>query len=187
MDPSTVLPLETRADARVIARNMLKQLEWDTKRDLNESKEFFKGFSDTLRMNDAWLADELLEINREMRGGGVGEARESRHGGTAPLKRQQRAGPTERVCEPDSSSLGIQRWAAGSALTLRWVRGEGDARRIGWERADGYRAIETNGDPILEDSPEWSEAAWLGTVEEARRHRGPPPRRGPPPIVRRRR
>jgi hypothetical protein len=91
MDPSTVLPLETKSDARVIARNMLKQLEEDTKRGLDpreiasligvdstthdDVKEFFKGFSDTLRMNDAWLAGELLEINREMRGGGVSEAR----------------------------------------------------------------------------------------------------------------
>jgi hypothetical protein len=92
MDPSTVLPLETEADARVIARNMLKQLEWDTKRDLEpreiadligvdrttheDVKEFFKGFSETLRMNDAWLAGELLEINRELRSeSGVGEAR----------------------------------------------------------------------------------------------------------------
>lgn len=35
MDPSTVLPLETKSDARTIARNMLQQLEWDTKRDLD--------------------------------------------------------------------------------------------------------------------------------------------------------
>jgi hypothetical protein len=33
-DPDSVVPLETPADARKIARNMLQQLEWDTKRDM---------------------------------------------------------------------------------------------------------------------------------------------------------
>jgi hypothetical protein len=72
MDPNDVLPLETKADARVIARNMLKQLEWDTKRDLSQSRDFFKGFSERLRDSTVrdWLADEILEINRGMRGGG---------------------------------------------------------------------------------------------------------------------
>jgi hypothetical protein len=101
MDPSTVLPLETEADARVIARNMLKQLEWDTKRDLeprdiarligvdstthDDVKEFFKGYNETLRMNDAWLADALLEIKRELRSeSGVGEARRR---GRSPQRR----------------------------------------------------------------------------------------------------
>jgi hypothetical protein len=78
MDPEKVLPLETKADALVVARNMLKQLEWDTKRDLNESRDFFKGFSERLHDPSVrdWLADELLEINRGLRGGGgVEEAR----------------------------------------------------------------------------------------------------------------
>jgi hypothetical protein len=108
MDPSTVLPLETKADAKVIAHNMLQQLEWDTKRDLapreiasligvdvterEDIKEFFEGFRNALD-SAYWLPEELLEINRELRGGrGVSEAHKSRHGGTAPLKRQQRAG-----------------------------------------------------------------------------------------------
>ena len=34
-DPSSVIPLETPADARKVARNMLQQLEWDTKRQLD--------------------------------------------------------------------------------------------------------------------------------------------------------
>lgn len=84
MDPSRVLPLETEADARVIAKNMLQQLKWDTSRDLDpreiarligvddttqeDVKEFFKGFRDTLDMNSAWLAGEILEINQEMSG-----------------------------------------------------------------------------------------------------------------------
>ena len=34
-DPSSVIPLETKKDYRKVARNMLQQLEWDTKRDLH--------------------------------------------------------------------------------------------------------------------------------------------------------
>jgi hypothetical protein len=34
-DPSSVVPLETPADARRLARSMLQQLGWDTKRDLD--------------------------------------------------------------------------------------------------------------------------------------------------------
>lgn len=94
-DPDTMLPLETKADAMVIAKNMLKQLEWDTKRELRgqeladligasstshtDIKEFFEGFRNTCDASRDWLADELLEIKGEM-GGGAVEAR--RTGGT---------------------------------------------------------------------------------------------------------
>jgi len=33
-DPDSVIPLETPSDAKKLARNMLQQLEWDTKRDM---------------------------------------------------------------------------------------------------------------------------------------------------------
>ena len=33
-DPNSVIPLETPSDAKKLARNMLQQLEWDTKRDM---------------------------------------------------------------------------------------------------------------------------------------------------------
>ena len=36
-DPSSVIPLESPSDAKKLARNMLKQLEWDTKRDMDAS------------------------------------------------------------------------------------------------------------------------------------------------------
>lgn len=64
MDPDDLLPLETKKDAREIARNMLKQLEWDVKRDLNESREFFKGFSEYLKRKEVVdrLAEEILVI-----------------------------------------------------------------------------------------------------------------------------
>src|SRR5271166_5386614 len=35
-DPSSVIPLETPADAKKIAKNMLQQLEWDTKRQMEQ-------------------------------------------------------------------------------------------------------------------------------------------------------
>src|SRR5208282_2809953 len=48
-NPDSVMPLETQADARKVARNMLQQLEWDTKRELSESKEFYEGFDEVLK------------------------------------------------------------------------------------------------------------------------------------------
>lgn len=94
MDPSTVLPLETKSDARVIARNMLQQLEEDTKRGLDpreianligvdgttrdDVKEFFKGFRGALDESRDWLADELLEIKGGLRGRRMSEAPRSR-------------------------------------------------------------------------------------------------------------
>ena len=49
-DPSSVLPLETPADARKVARNMLQQLGWDTKRELNRSRRSSsRGFDEVLQ------------------------------------------------------------------------------------------------------------------------------------------
>lgn len=64
MDPDQVLPLETKADAKVIAKNMLKQLEWDVGRDSEEGPEFFEGFRRVVRSPEAinQLADEILEM-----------------------------------------------------------------------------------------------------------------------------
>ena len=87
MPPDQVLPLETKADAKVIAKNMLQQLEWDTKRDMSGNeissllgtddvsreahKEFYEGFRKGCDASRDWLADELLTINREISGGSV--------------------------------------------------------------------------------------------------------------------
>jgi hypothetical protein len=114
MDPKDVLPLETQQDAMEIAKNMLQDLQWDTERNLDgreiakligvdstsnkDVKEFFKGFRDTLHMNRAWLADELLQIKSEMGGGKMNEtpqratgirARGARveYAGSDPMKR----------------------------------------------------------------------------------------------------
>jgi|SRR5580692_64874 hypothetical protein len=68
-DPDSVLPLETHADARKVAKNMLQQLGWDTKRELNESKEFFEGFDEELKRTGTveWLAKMLLETSKDVR------------------------------------------------------------------------------------------------------------------------
>jgi hypothetical protein len=101
-DPSSVLPLETKSHARKIARNMLQQLEWDTKRELNVLdyvpgakdlvapeevvKKFYEGFDWALHGDPApgdqrvedWLADEILELNREAREKVAPETREAK-------------------------------------------------------------------------------------------------------------
>jgi hypothetical protein len=81
-DPSSVFPIETAADRKKLARNMLQQLEWDTKRQLDTREileltggasederavvsAFYKGFGEALRkptMVD-WLAEEVIEPN----------------------------------------------------------------------------------------------------------------------------
>jgi hypothetical protein len=98
MDPSQVLPLETKRDAMVIARNMLQDLEEGAKRDLNEDAAFWKGFRSALDDSREWLADELLQIKSEMGDGRMNEtpqratgirARGARveYAGSDPMKR----------------------------------------------------------------------------------------------------
>lgn len=107
MPPDKVLPLKTKADAQVIARNMLQDLKHDIGRDLdtreilhmsdvsedpgNAGRVFMNGVSDTLDAASVrdWLAEELLEINDEMRRGG--EHEEGRHS-WKPGERRRRAG-----------------------------------------------------------------------------------------------
>jgi hypothetical protein len=78
-DPNSVLPLENKAHARKIARNMLQQLGWDTKRELKESKEFYEGFDEALKSQASidWLAEMVLDFNREAREKTAPEARET--------------------------------------------------------------------------------------------------------------
>ena len=82
MPEDKVLPLETKSDAMVIAKKMLRQLERDTKRDLSAHDiesligvsrttpdsidAFFDGFGASLELARDWLADELLEINNSL-------------------------------------------------------------------------------------------------------------------------
>lgn len=60
--------------------------------------------------------------------------------------------------EMTSQSIGINKWSNGQTLAKIGESGEGDNRIIGWERVDGMRAIETNGDPVFEGQDGFGEA-----------------------------
>lgn len=99
MDPSETLPLETKEDARKIARNMLQQLVWDMKQQggaqeelgssatRDEIQAFYEGADGALRKATPWLAEELLRINGEIRGvpQEAKEAKEAKGRRSAPL------------------------------------------------------------------------------------------------------
>ena len=129
MDPSEVLPLKTKVDALVIAGNMLQQLEWDAKRDLDgrdiarligvditereDVKAFFDGFERATSYSRDWLAEEILHMRREIGGGGVSEARrgvvEQSGASDSPLDVpaiawRERIGPLPRGRKPDPAS-----------------------------------------------------------------------------------
>lgn len=74
-----------------------------------------------------------------------------------------RAGEKGGDAIPVPSSIGIKNWAGRQAIARVWGAG-GDSRLVGWQRADGSRAIETNGDPCFEDTPHFSEL-WEAYVE----------------------
>jgi hypothetical protein len=81
MDPDQVLPLETKADSMEIAGNMLRQLGWDTRRELRANDiermtgngdpayvdAFYEGFDRALESSKDWLADDLLEMKSQIR------------------------------------------------------------------------------------------------------------------------
>lgn len=54
-----------------------------------------------------------------------------------------------------SRSIAITKWAGALELTEVW---RADSETAGWERADGYRVIETNGDPVWEHDIGFAEA-----------------------------
>lgn len=62
-DPNSVID-----DLRAVARNMLEDVEHDTRRDLQESREFFEGFRKKLRAREtvAWLAEELENMQAQL-------------------------------------------------------------------------------------------------------------------------
>ena len=79
-DPNSVIDASTPAGARKVAKNMLQQLEWDTKRELNmttvglehgDAKAFYEGFAEQLRQTSTveWLTDIILRTEEDMRGG----------------------------------------------------------------------------------------------------------------------
>ena len=108
MPEDKVLPLETKSDAKVIAKNMLQQLEWDAKRDLRANDiesligvsrttpdvidAFFDGFGASLELARDWLADELLEINQGLKGGGRGVMNDGPQGSALAVLRSLQPG-----------------------------------------------------------------------------------------------
>ena len=128
-DPSSVLPLETPADARKVARNMLKQLGWDTKRELKESKEFFEGFDEVLRAPETlgWLAETILDFNREARETKVREAygRRGRHGGDDRHKQYEEEWQRQRAeyqAKVEPLKAGLIRIVGGDELLRRGMQ-----------------------------------------------------------------
>lgn len=135
MPSGDVLPLETKADAQKIARNMLQQLEWDTKRDLDNQTildlsglgdvfgsaspvrgahgirvqdavdEFYKGFHEALQESIPWLAETLLYVNGEIRKGWAHEASEDRRRGYHGNRKYPHFTPGTRVSVIDSDSM----------------------------------------------------------------------------------
>ena len=88
-DPNSVIDASTPAGARKVAKNMLQQLKWDTKRALKESKEFFEGFDEVLQSQSSidWLADMILDFDKEAREKTAPEAREARTETMTPEQR----------------------------------------------------------------------------------------------------
>lgn len=82
--PGSTFSSSTQEGAERVAKNMLQQLSWDTKREFDprevlgeasqaDVKEFFRGFDEKLRSPDirAWLADYVLEIDQDLHGDDV--------------------------------------------------------------------------------------------------------------------
>lgn len=57
-----------------------------------------------------------------------------------------------------TTSMGINKWSGGQRIFKIGESGEGDSRMVAWVRADGARAIETNGDPQFEWEDGFDEA-----------------------------
>ena len=75
-DPSSIFPIDTKAGRRKLARNMLQQLEWDTKRDFDprnmtdNPRAFFEGFAAELKAENTinWLANEIEHLDSGVHG-----------------------------------------------------------------------------------------------------------------------
>lgn len=156
MDPSEVLPLETEQDAEQIAHNMLQQLEWDTKRSLSSNDlerligsrdhdaglAFYSGFRKALDDANEWLADELLELKGQMRGGGVSEARyapDRTSKGRFAGKRTPAPNPGMNPFGPQAQVRLENRWHLGDAgavyeFNVKLYRVNSDAPEEIWEQ-----------------------------------------------------
>lgn len=145
MDPSKVLPLETKRDAKKIARNMLQQLEWDVERDMDENRDFFKGFTEYTNRPEVvdWLADELLEMQRQIEGEEhhlrePREARGVRRPQEAPLPSQRIPLPTSK----DTPIRAIPKYDFGDPNANYAIEVIGGTGKRGWRFWLGYFATE---------------------------------------------
>jgi len=131
-DPNSVIDASTPAGARKVAKNILQQLKWDTKRELSESKEFYEGFEEMLDSQEEWLAEMVLDFDKEARERGAPEAREAygrrgrRSGGDVPrYKRdeeewQRRRSEYQAKVEP--LKTGLVRIVGGDELLRRGIQ-----------------------------------------------------------------
>jgi len=150
MDPSDTLPLATKEDALVIAGNMLQQLRWDTQRDLGprelaqtiggdptrgDVEKFYAGFRETLDGAQDWLANELLRLKGEMRGGGVREARGGAPESAAAFRKGDRVKWSARLFRDTEWHYGtimsgrprsMKIEGVGPSVPHYWVRHEDD-------------------------------------------------------------
>ena len=136
MPEDKVLPLETKSDAMVIAKKMLRQLERDTKRDnpdlevlgrdasREDTAAFYDGFSATLELARDWLADELLEIKSEMGGRGRLSEERSNIPSQNPL-----SGPRK-----EERDLAIER-------AVKLARSTGEDHAVTMDRRGDYRVV----------------------------------------------
>ena len=56
------------------------------------------------------------------------------------------------------ASIGITKWAGEQSVEICWGHRRDDSGTAGYRRADGWRAIATNGDLVFEDEDGFTEA-----------------------------
>jgi hypothetical protein len=109
-DPDKFIAIDSPRGAREVAKNLLQQLAWDTKRELDPSiilelsgaegltqseivRAFYVGFDGVMRSTETrrWLADIVLDVGREIEGGReVGETRAGTHQDSGTMKEVDR-------------------------------------------------------------------------------------------------
>jgi len=180
MDPSDVLPLETKRDAEEIAHNMLRDLEHDTKRALSDYdisrlvgadvsredvKAFYEGFRDAAAASLDWLADELLELNAQIRG----EVREGRRGAREAAQPRRRLPPSKDIPIPAIPTYEQGDPKANYAIETLVAQG---GRRVKWRFDSGYYATLDDAIAMSENLILFGEVGWYKGVRVVDVRRG---------------